>query len=281
MDDDDLARSLRAWRDRLTPAAAGLAPGSARRAPGLRREELARLAGLSPDYLARLEQGRARHPSSAVVAALARALRLGDGERDHLYRLAGQVPPAPGRISRHLTPGVQRMLDRLEDLPVAVFDACWELIARNALAEALLGELGDGPGRGRNIAWRHFTRAPSAVVRDARHDAEFEVELVADLHAALGRYPADPDLRSLVDDLLDASPRFGELWEARPAYSRVSTRKTFVHPEVGSITLDCDVLRVEGSDVRLVIYTPEPGSPDADALALLAVVGLQRVGIPG
>jgi transcriptional regulator with XRE-family HTH domain len=281
MPDDDLAACLRAWRDRLTPAAAGLPRQALRRAPGLRREELARLAGVSPDYLARLEQGRARHPSAAVIAALARALRLDDDERDHLHRIAGHPVPGADRISRHLTPGVQRMLDRLTDLPVAVFDASWELIARNALAEALLGEFGDEPGRGRNIAWRHFNRAASRIERDDGTGAAFEVELVADLHAALGRYPADPRLRSLVDDLRATNERFRALFESRPAHIRVSSRKTFVHPEVGSITLDCDVLSVEGSDVRIVVYSPTPGSADAEALALVGVVGLQRLGVAG
>jgi transcriptional regulator with XRE-family HTH domain len=279
--EDDLAGCLRAWRDRLAPAAVGLPRQALRRAPGLRREELAGLAGLSPDYLARLEQGRARHPSLQVVSSLARALRLEDDERDHLFRLAGHPPRRPDRISRHLTPGVQRVLDRLTDLPVAVFDAAWELIARNALADALLGELAPEPGRDRNILWRHFTGRPSRVVREDAEDAAFECEMVADLHAALGRYPSDPVLRSLVADLSAASERFRELWDSRPAAVRVSSRKTFEHPAVGRITLDCDVLRVDGSDVRIVIYSPRPGSPDADALALIGVVGLQTLDVAG
>jgi transcriptional regulator with XRE-family HTH domain len=277
--EDDLAASLRSWRDRLTPAAVGLPRQALRRAPGLRREELARLAGVSPDYLARLEQGRARHPSLQVTASLARALRLSDEERDLLYRLAGHPVPHAGRISRHLTPGVQRVLDRLTDLPVMAFDASWEVIARNALAEALLGELPVEPGRGRNIVWRHFTGARSPVLRADEQDAAFEAEMVADLHAALGRYPQDETLRRLVADLSEVSDRFRMLWETRPARVRVSSRKTFEHPAVGPITLDCDVLRVEGSDVRLVIYTPQPGSPDADALALIGVIGLQTLGV--
>lgn len=279
--DDDLAGCLRAWRDRLAPAAIGLPRQTLRRAPGLRREELARLAGLSPDYLARLEQGRAKHPSLQVVSSLARALRLTDDERDHLFRLAGHPPPRPDRISRHLTPGVQRVLDRLTDLPVAVFDASWELIARNALADALLGELASEPGRERNILWRHFTGQASRIVHEDDYHAAFEREAVADLHAALGRYPSDHTLRSLIADLSAESERFRELWESRPASVRRSSRKTFEHPAVGPITLDCDVLRVDGSDVRIVIYSAQPGSPDADALALIGVVGLQTLDVAG
>jgi transcriptional regulator with XRE-family HTH domain len=276
---DDLAGCLRAWRDRLTPREVGLPSQALRRAPGLRREELAQLAGLSVDYLTRLEQGRARHPSAQVVASLARALRLGDEERDHLFRLAEQAPPAPDRITRHLTPGVQHLLDRLSDVPVTVLDASWELIAWNPLAAALLGEPSPRPGRERNILWRHFTAGRGRVVRAACEADSFEAEAVADLHAALGRYPADPVLRSLVDDLREVSERFAELWETRPAAALRSSAKTFVHPEVGRITLDCDVLRAQGSDVRIVVYTPRPGSPDADALALIGVIGLQSMAV--
>jgi transcriptional regulator with XRE-family HTH domain len=269
MDSDELAACLRSWRDRLSPAEAGLPAGGHRRAPGLRREEVAQLAGLSLDYLARLEQGRASNPSPSVLAPLARALRLTDAERDHLYRVAGQAPPASGRMSRHLTPSVQRVLDRLSDVPVLVADAAWDIVAVNPLAAALLG---DPSG---NILRHHFTGAPSRVVRAPEEVADFEAEAVADLHDALGRYPDDPDLRALIDDLREVSDRFAELWERRPVAIRPSDRKTFEHPEVGRITLDCDHLTVGGSDLRLVVYTAPAGSPDAEALALLGAIGLQ------
>ena len=274
MDPHDLAACLRSWRDRLSPAEAGLPAGGVRRAPGLRREEVAQLAGLSLDYLARLEQGRASSPSPSVLAPLARALRLTDAERDHLYRVAGHAPPA-GRISRHITPGVQRVLDRLADVPVLVVDAAWHVIAVNPLGAALLGDLSGEPLRRRNILWRHFTRAPSRIVRTPEEDASLEAEAVADLHEALGRYPEDPDLRALIADLREASPRFAELWEQRPVATRPPGRKTVEHPEVGRITLDCDHLTVTGSDLRLVVYTAPAGSPDAEALALLGAIGLQ------
>ena len=116
----DLAATLRAWRDRLSPSAVGLPSGNARRAPGLRREELAELTRISVDYVVRLEQGRASTPSAQVVAALARALQLTHYERDHLYRLAGLVPPGDGEISDHIPPGVHRVLNRLGDAAVAV-----------------------------------------------------------------------------------------------------------------------------------------------------------------
>jgi transcriptional regulator with XRE-family HTH domain len=275
VDQDELAACLRSWRDRLSPAEAGLPAGGTRRAPGLRREEVAQLAGLSLDYLARLEQGRASNPSPSVLAPLARALRLTDAERDHLYRVAGQAPPVAGRMSRHLTPGVQRVLDRLGDVPVLVLDAAWHVVAANALGAALLGDFSAQPLRARNIAWRHFTGGPSRLVRTPEEEAEHEADVVADLHDALGRYPDDPDLRALIDDLVAESPRFAELWEQRPVARRAADRKTFEHPEIGRVTLDCDVLTVVGSDLRLVVYTAPSGSPDAEALALLGAIGLQ------
>jgi hypothetical protein len=212
-----------------------------------------------------------------VLTSLARALRLGDEERDHLFRLAGQAPPVPGRITQHLTLGVQHLLDRLGDVPVTVVDAAWEVIAWNALSAALIGEPAPRPGRERNILWRHFTGVSGRVVRDAEATAAFEADAVADLHAALGRYPDDPSLRSLIDDLRAVNERFATLWETRPVATLSSSAKTFEHPEVGRITLDCDVLRAQGSDVRIIVYTPRPGSPDADALALIGVIGLQSM----
>ena len=276
MDHDELARCLRTWRDRLTPGEVGLPAGGRRRAPGLRREEVAQLAGLSVDYLARLEQGRAAHPSPSVLAPLARALRLADDERAHLFRVAGQAEPLAGQINRHITPGVQRVLDRLADVPVVVMDAAWTVVAANPLAVALVGDGArkEDP-RDRNIAWRHFTGAPSRFARDPEEDARLEVEAVADLREALGRYPDDAPLRALIADLREASPRFAELWEQRPVARRSASRKTILHPEVGAITLDCDVLTVRDSDLRLIVYTAAPSSPEAGALALLATIGLQ------
>jgi transcriptional regulator with XRE-family HTH domain len=272
---DELARCLRSWRDRVSPAEVGLPVGRLRRAPGLRREEIAQLAGVSVDYLARLEQGRAGTPSPSVLAALARALRVTDAERAHLYRLAGHAEPSPGTIDRHLTPGIQRVLDRLADVPVTVLDAAWQLVASNALATALLGDVSDRPPRERNIAWRLFMGLPSRLVRTPEEEAATAAEAVADLHEAVGRYPADENLRRLVDDLRAASPRFAELWERRPVAPRIADRKTIEHPEVGRVTVDCDVLTVAGSDLRLIVFTAAPGSPDARALSLLGAVGLQ------
>lgn len=272
---DELAGCLRSWRERLSPAAAGLPAGNQRRVAGLRREEVAQLAGVSVDYLSRLEQGRAQRPSPLVLASLARALRLTSDERSHLLRLAGHTEQGPGTIDRHITPSLQRLLDRLADLPVMVVDAAGEIVAANSLATALIGDFSRFSRRERNFAWRQFTDAPSPLVRTPAEQAEAEAGLVAELHDALGRYPADEHLNSLIEDLRALSPRFAELWEQHPVARAPAKRKTFRHPEVGTITLDCDALTVEGSDLRLIVYTATAGSSDADSLALLGAIGLQ------
>jgi transcriptional regulator with XRE-family HTH domain len=277
MANGELAQCLRAWRDRLAPADVGLPGGALRRAPGLRREELAPPAGLSADYLTRLEQGRARHPSREVVQALARALRLSRDEQAHLYRLAGHAPPGAGRIDRHLTPGIQRVLDRLGDLPVIVIDPSWEIVDYSSLAAAFLGDFVARRGRERNLVWRHFTGASCRVIRDPHQTAQFEAGAVGDLHAALGHFRDDPGLRALIADLRRLSQRFEELWQTRPVAVRSSDRITFEHPEAGRITLDCDMLTTRDSDLRLVVYSAAPGTPDADALAFVGVLGLQQL----
>jgi transcriptional regulator with XRE-family HTH domain len=273
--DEELGGCLKAWRGRVSPHDAGLAAGTQRRVPGLRREEVAQLAGVSLDYLARLEQGRATNPSASVLGSLARALRLSELERAHLFRLAGHAEPSAGTINRHVPPGVQRLLDRLADVPVMVFDATTQLLAANDLAQALTGDLTSAPERERNIAWRHFTGCPTLVVRTDEERGDMDAQMVGDLREAVGRYPDDARLAELIDDLLEASPVFAELWNAHPVSRQVSSRKTFMHPEVGPITLDCDVLVVQGSDLRVIIYTPVAGSRDADTLALVSAIGLQ------
>jgi transcriptional regulator with XRE-family HTH domain len=269
---DELGTCLRTWRDRLDPAEARVSASGRRRAPGLRREEVARLAGLSVDYLARLEQGRASAPSPSVLAPLARALRLSDDERSHLFRIAGQAPPGAGAIDRRITPSVQRVLDRLADVPVLVTDAAWEVIAMNPLAVALLGD------RRENILRRHFSGEKSPIVRRSEDIARMEEGWVGDLHRSAGRYPDDGPLRELIEDLLRISPRFAELWEQRPVAEHVADRKTIEHPAFGRVTVDCDVLTVAGSDLRLIVYTAPPESDDARALQLLAGDAVAQVG---
>lgn len=276
--DDGIGSYIQAWRHRLQPADAGLPAGLSRRTRGLRREELAMLASISVDYLVRLEQGRATNPSTQVLAALSRALRLTTQERDHLYAVAGQAPPRRTAMNSHVPPSVQRLADRLGDLPVAVYDPAWTIITWNAAWAGLMGDPSALAGRDRNLLWRTFTGQSSRVRKSGDEADEFETSAVADLRRTCGSYPDDAGLRQLVDDLQQASSRFARLWASRTiSTGGSSSSKTIVHPVVGAITLDCDVLTVAGSDLRIVVYTADPSSPDADRLRLTQVIGLQEL----
>ncbi|MCX5384357.1 helix-turn-helix transcriptional regulator [Streptomyces sp. NBC_00083] len=266
----EFGRMVRNRRDRVSPEAAGLPTGGRRRAAGLRREELAMLAGISVDYVTRLEQGRAANPSEQVVEALGRALRLSASEREQLFHAAGLVPPGRGAVPAYITPSVHRMLDRLTGTPVAVSDASWTLLLANPLYTALMGER---HGRDRNGAWRAFVASDGRVRHTPASRSALQSAVVGDLRAATRRYPADRRLRQLVAELRAHSDRFAELWDAGAMGPHKASLKTIDHPAVGKVTLDCDVLSVAGSDLRIMIYTAEPGSEDAERLELLAVLG--------
>ncbi|WP_346160644.1 helix-turn-helix transcriptional regulator [Streptomyces mordarskii] len=273
----EFGQAVRRWRDRVPPEAAGLPSGGQRRAVGLRREELAMLAGISVDYVTRLEQGRASHPSTQIVEALARALRLSGTERAHLFRLAGLAPPGPETVPAYITPSVQRLLDRLTGTPVAVSDASWTLLMANPPYAALRGDPSRWRGNERNGVWRHFVGEDSGSRQTHEDRGEFQAALVADLRTAAARYPADQRLRRLVAELRANSERFAELWDSGTVGHHEASRKTIDHPRVGTLTLDCDVLTVAGSDLRMVVYTAEPGTEDAERLALLTVLGTQTL----
>lgn len=280
-DHAELAAALRQWRERLTPADAGLPAGPRRRTPGLRREEVARLAGVSVDYVVRLEQARGPHPSESVLGALARALRLSAPETVHLFDLAGVERPGAGQVVDTVRPSVLRLLDRMADLPAMLVDARSTLLAWNPLVEALYGDLSAIPRGRRNMLWMRFGPAGgegrSLVVDEDGTRERLDRLSVAQARAALGRYPGDTILRGIVDELLRTSPRFADLWALRPVEDRRVDRKSFDVPGVGRITLDCDSLDVPGDDQRLVVYSAAPGTRDAELLDLLRVVGLQTV----
>ena len=280
VDETALGPTIRAWRDRLTPADAGLPAGRARRAAGLRREELADLAGVSVDYVVRLEQGRASTPSAQVVSSLARALRLSRQERDHLYRLAGLQPPADGMISDHIPPGVQRVLTRIGETPVAVFAADWRLIWWNRSWAALLGDPSGIALEDRNLVRSRFhdasgpARRLSALRIVSENKEATDRAIVADLRRASARYPGDPRLAALIRRTLDGSARFAALWHDGAVGAHTEDRKTIRHPDIGDITVDCDVLSDGDTDLKIVIYTAVPGSEDATKLDLALVAGI-------
>ncbi|MBB5377439.1 transcriptional regulator with XRE-family HTH domain [Deinococcus metalli] len=263
-----LGATLRAWRDRLNPAGAGLPVTQRRRTAGLRREELAELAGISVDYLVRLEQGRAATPSAGAVAALARALRLDAAERDHLYQLAGLQPPAPAVIEDAVPPGVQRLVTRLGDVAVAVFTADWRLVWWTPTWAALLGDPAGVPPEERSLVRARFPvpgqagRVEAWPVQSSSLEASNRA-IVADLRRASVRYPTDTRLADLLQRLIAGNATFAALWRGGAVGQHTEDCKTVEHPVVGDIHVDCDVLSTGDSDFKIVALTSPPGSEDA------------------
>jgi transcriptional regulator with XRE-family HTH domain len=270
-DQDVLGGLLRAWRDRAAPAELGHRPDK-RRAPGMRREELASLADLSVDYIVRLEQGRKTRPSLQVVAALARALRLSAEELAVLHRAAGLAPPTGG-VERRVPQTVERLTARLDRLPAAVYSADWWLLRWNSSWAALLGDPAAMTGLNRNLVWQVFDARQWRAQPAGRPLDEFQQTLVADLRTLLVEHPHDQQLGELVEALRKHRPDFAWQWAEGGAARLRSERKRVTHPQVGNLLLDCDVLQVPGSDVRVLLFSAEPGSPDASRLELLSASG--------
>ncbi|MEU3253752.1 helix-turn-helix transcriptional regulator [Streptomyces sp. NPDC006997] len=284
MDRRELADFLRSRRERLTPADVGLPAGRRRRTPGLRREEVAQLAFISPEYYTRLEQARAPRPSREVLSGLTRALRLTDAERDHLHHLAGAPPGPPPGPSREVRQSIVDLLHRLPGAAAIVLSATHEVLAWNDLAAALMEDFSALPRRDRNLVRRVFLSPRDAhgqPLYGVSDTAEFARSAALDLRAAAARYPGDPEVTGLVDELLAGSAEFAALWAAHDVVATSTLRKTFRHPLVGPVTVNCDVLDLADRDQRVVIYTAVPGTPAEEALRLLSVVGTQRLDVPG
>lgn len=279
MHHSEFGRTLRRLRDHVAPETVGIVPGGRRRAEGLRREELAALADISADYLTRLEQGRATAPSAQVVEALARSLRVADAERELLFRQAGHAVPGADVVPSRIPPSVQRLLDRLADTPFVVLDAAGTILTANAPYDALMGPVAALRGHERNATWRHLVGPGGRAVHVPEEQRVFEASLVASLRLTAARYPRDRGLRQLVRDLRAASPRFVELWDAggSPPPRDSGRRKTILHPVVGAITVDCDTLQIATDDLTVMAYTAEPGTEDAERLALAVVLGTQSL----
>lgn len=282
VDRAELANFLRGRRERITPADVGLPAGPRRRTPGLRREEVAQLAFISTEYYTRLEQARGPRPSREVLAGLTRALRLSDVERDHLHHLAGAPPgPPPGR-SREVRPSILALLHRLPQAAAIVLSATYEVIAWNDLAAALMEDFSALSRHDRNLVRRTFLgpHPEGRRLYGASDDGEFAAGAVRSLRATAGRYPDDPEVTGLVRELLDGSAEFARLWAAHEVCAEPTLCKTFQHPVVGPVSVNCDVLGITDRDQQVVIYTADPGTPSEEALRLLAVIGTQRMDVP-
>jgi transcriptional regulator with XRE-family HTH domain len=262
MSDNGLGEFLRSRRSALGPEEAGVRSHGVRRVPGLRREEVAMLARVNADYYTRLEQGRERRPSPQVLDALSRALRLDGDARDHLYRLAGAVPGGPARAAgTHVSAGLRQLMDGYTHTPALVIDRTLDVLAMNAVAEALFAPTGPADNLARMVfAHPGFYQDWDAVA----------AATVANLRQAAGYEAENPRLRQLVEDLTRDSPEFARLWASHEVRGKTHEAKRFRHPEVGPLVLTYQAFDVRESPGRqLVIYHAEPGSRSAEALTLL------------
>ncbi len=276
VDRRELADFLRRSRDRLRPQDAGLPVGPRRRTPGLRREEVAQLAGMSADYYIRLEQARGPQPSPQMLAALARALRLSADERDHLHLLAGHRPPAGHGSGDHVAPGLLHLLDQLPTTPAQILSDLGDVLAQNAMARDLLGGVCTVSEHGRNVVWRWFTDPCARTAYPVGEHGHYSRLHVADLRAAVGRRAGDPAAARLVERLRGASAEFAGLWTLHEVAVRRQSRMRVLHPVIGPVDLDCQVLLAPEGDQRLVLFTPPPGTDAGVRLALLRVVGTEQ-----
>ncbi|WP_327000339.1 helix-turn-helix transcriptional regulator [Dactylosporangium sp. NBC_01737] len=276
----ELGDFLRARRNRLRPQDMGLEPGGRRRVAGLRREELALLAGLSTDYYQRMEQGREVHPSDGVLDALAAALDLDDEERRHLFTLARAARrPMPAQVRRdpEQVPHSTRRLLHVMDTPAVVLGRHLDVLAWNRMAEALLGDPGTYQPDRLNMLLLMF----DDTMTDERRCPDWErqaLEYIGMMRAAVATDPTHPRATAIVGELSIRSPEFRRLWARHDVRESVSGSKTFRVPEVGDIVLDWDTYPLPGNPGPvMLVFTAEPGTADADRLQLLASLHATRV----
>lgn len=273
----ELGAFLRSRRARLRPEDVGLPSYGRRRVPGLRREELAQLAGVSVDYYVRLEQGRVQHPSDGVLDAIADALRLDDDERSHLHDLVGTRRPlrrAP-RPQRRVRPELRALLDAMTNVPAFVLGHRMDVLAWNELASALVADFAAIDAERRNMAWLAF------LDEDSRHLYpdwdQVARDTVGFLRLAAGRHPEDTALAALIGELSVKSDDFRRWWASHHVRAKTHGTKRMVHPLVGELTLHYETLAVSGDpDQSLVTYTAKPGSASERALTLLASLAAGR-----
>jgi transcriptional regulator with XRE-family HTH domain len=270
----ELGEFLRVRRARVRPGDVGLPSGTGtRRTPGLRREEIAAVAGLSIDYYIRLEQGKETNPSGPILDGLARALRLNEEEHAHLYALAnhtaGRIARSFPQASRVVRPGVRQLLESVRPCPAYVLTLTSDLLAANPEALTLFAGLADWPPERRNtIRYTFFHPAARELFADWDHSAE---TTAAHLRSLAADTPSDLDVSALIAELRDGSPEFARLWQRHDVRHRRGEAKPFRHPRVGEFTLTYEVLYLADGQ-RMTVYQAEPGSRDHDALTLLSMI---------
>ena len=275
-----LGEYLRARRAQVRPGDVGLPAGvGLRRIPGLRREELAALAGVSIDYYIRLEQGRETNPSGAVLDALATALVLDDDARAHLYALANQTarrtPAVRRSVSRTVRPGLLLLLENLRPSPAYVLSRTSDVLASNPEGLALFAGLSEWPALRRNtIRYTFLHPAARSLLADWSHSA---AAAVSNLRSLLAEDSQAPDVMALVDELTSGSPEFDRLWQRYDVRPRRSDIKAFHHPAVGDLALQHEVLRLDDGQ-RLTVYQAADGTADRDAVTLLSMTTRTHAG---
>ncbi len=273
MDAIGLGTFLRTRREALQPEDVGMPRGPRRRTGGLRREEVASLVGMSPDYYARLERGAGPQPSEQMVAAIARGLRLSLPERDHLFTLAGHSTPRRTTRNDHVAPALMRVLDRLQDTPAQVMGGLGQTLVQTPLAVALLGDQTHYVGPARSMVYRWFTDPTSRDIYLADdHDLHGRT-FTAQLRQAAARRGPRSAAADLARELRERSTEFTALWDEHEIGLSYSEPKRFTHPEVGRLDLHCQTLLDPDTDHMLLVFTATPGTASHDTLQLLAVVG--------
>ena len=269
----ELAEYLRGRRAVVNPGQVNLVSTGHRRVPGLRREEVALLAGVSVDYYTRLEQGRERSPSAQVLDALASALRLPYDGRLHLFRLAGLAPRTRAGTTAAVDPLLQQLLDGWSQQPALIYNRAYDVLASNELADALFGWR-DGQARGNLMALVFLLPEGRTLYRDWEEVAR---NAVAGFRLAYGMDPGDPRMRAVLARLLAESSAFTSFWSENDARGKQAATKRFAHPEVGPMTLQSQTFDVRSAPGQeLAVYHAEPGSASAEALGLLGTLAATR-----
>ncbi|MDV7219389.1 helix-turn-helix transcriptional regulator [Streptomyces prunicolor] len=275
-DRSSLGTFLRTRRAALQPEDVGLRRGQRRRAPGLRREEVAELCTMSADYFARLERGDGPQPSEQMLAAIARGLRLTPDERDHLFLLGGYRTAHRDLRLHHVSPGLMRVMDGLADTTAQVMGPLGETLLQTPSAVALLGEQTRYTGNSRSATYRWFTETAERARYDPEDHDDNSRTNVALLRTAVTRNGPNSPAADLADVLRRTSDEFARLWERHEVGLRWSETKRFVHPQVGRLDLYCQLLLEPDQGQSLLVFTATPGTESHQKLALLAVLGTDR-----
>jgi transcriptional regulator with XRE-family HTH domain len=277
IDRTGMAEFLRHRREALQPEDVGLPRGQRRRTDGLRREEVALLSHMSTDYYARLERERGPQPSGQMLASIAQGLRLSLDERDHLFRLAGHTPPARGAAGEHVSPGMLRTLDRLDDTPAEIVTELGETLKQSRLGVALTGDTTAFSGPMRSVGYRWFADPAARELYAEQDHALLSRVYVSGLRQIATLRGPESRAATFVELLLASSAEFRSLWEEHEVGITPREVKRFRHPEVGLLELNCQSLLDPDQSHRLLVYTAVPGSESYERLQLLSVIGAQTL----